>query len=141
MNSPSNLHRRLVEIWNRRDFTAFRALLHPEFYHTGSCGLIVQGPDAGVALAQAYLEAFPDANTEIISIHSEGNVSYGEFVTKGTHTGSLNGIPATGRSVTAPRCNVIEVKDELIYREREYMDMLRVLVQIGAYKAFEGAKP
>ena len=56
-------------------------------------------------------------------------------MTRGTQTGPLNNIPASGKSVVVVRCNVIQEKDKLIYREREYMDMLGVLVQIGAVSA------
>jgi steroid delta-isomerase-like uncharacterized protein len=135
VSTPSDLHRQFVEAWNSRDFTAFRALLHPNYTYTGSDGKVLSGPDAGVAVAQGLLTAFPDAQTQISQMNTSGDLSFGQFVTKGTQTGVLNGIPASGKAVVALRCNVIEVKNGLIYREREYMDMLSVLVQIGAIKA------
>jgi steroid delta-isomerase-like uncharacterized protein len=135
MAQPSDLHRQFVEAWNKRDFTTFRALLHPEYTYTDCDGKVSSGPDTGVAAAQALLTAFPDAQTQIVTLSTAGDLSYGEFVTKGTQTGPLTGIPASGKSVVVVRCNVIEVKDKLIYREREYMDMLGVLVQIGAVRA------
>jgi steroid delta-isomerase-like uncharacterized protein len=130
--TPSELHRQFVASWNSRDFKTFRSLLHSDYSYTSSSGHMLHGPDAGVDAAQLLMGAFPDAQTEVASLHTYGNLSFGEFVTKGTHTGPLNSIPASGRLVTALRCNVIEVRDGLIYREREYMDMLSVLVQIGA---------
>jgi steroid delta-isomerase-like uncharacterized protein len=132
---PSDLHRQFVQAWNQRDFNTFRALLHPDYAYTDCDGKVTPGPDAGVAAAQALLVAFPDAQTQITSMHTSGDLSLGEFVTKGTQTGVLNGIPASGKSVVVVRCNIIEVKDKLIFREREYMDMLGVLVQIGAVQA------
>ena len=135
MAQPSDLHRRFVEAWNKRDFTTFRALLHPDYTYTDCDGKVVPGPDAGVAAAQALLKAFPDAQTQIAFMSTAGDLSYGEFVSKGTQTGPLNNIPASGKSVVVVRCNVIQEKDKLIYREREYMNMLGVLVQIGAVSA------
>ena len=134
MASPSEIHKQFVDAFNKRDFAAFRNLLHPDYTYT-SDGQVKQGPDAGVATAQGLLVAFPDAATQINVMREAGELSYGEFLTQGTQTGELMGIPASGKKVALFRCNVIEVCDNLIYRERDYSDMMSVLIQIGAMKA------
>lgn len=53
----------------------------------------------------------------------------------GTHLGELQGIAPTGRTVTARVCNVIEVKDGKIWREREYYDALSLMQQLGVIPA------
>lgn|SRR5262249_47590169 len=135
MPTPSEIHQQFVAVFNKRDFVAFKALLHPDYTYTDSNGTVVTGPDAGVAVAKSLLTAFPDAQTQINSVKTSGDLSYGEFVTKGTQTGPLMGISASGKLVVVSRCNVIEIKDGLIFREREYMNMLSVLSQIGAFPA------
>jgi ketosteroid isomerase-like protein len=41
-------------------------------------------------------------------------------------------VPATGKPVTVNICNVIELFDGKVYREREYMDTMSIMTQIGA---------
>jgi predicted ester cyclase len=50
---------------------------------------------------------------------------------RGTHTGPLQDIAPTGRSVALPGCNVIELRDGLIYREADYFDTATMLKQLG----------
>jgi predicted ester cyclase len=58
-----------------------------------------------------------------------------EFTASGTQTGELSGIPPTGRSVSADVCNVVEVRDGKIYREREYYDVMGLMQQLGVAPA------
>jgi len=37
--------------------------------------------------------------------------------------------------VSIPVCHVIELRDGKIYREREYMDMMNMMTQLGVAKA------
>lgn len=50
---------------------------------------------------------------------------------RGTHQGELDGIAATGRSIQLHGCNVIEVADGRIVREREYFDTMALMAQLG----------
>ena len=45
------------------------------------------------------------------------------------------GIAPTGRQITIPVCNVMEVRDGKLYAEREYMDMLHMMQQLGVVPA------
>jgi predicted ester cyclase len=54
-----------------------------------------------------------------------------EFIGSGTHDGALMDIPATGKKVSMPVCNIIEVRQGKVYAEREYTDMAHLLRQIG----------
>jgi hypothetical protein len=45
------------------------------------------------------------------------------------------GLAATGKPVELLICNVIELRDGKVYREREYMDMLIVITETGVVKA------
>ena len=41
----------------------------------------------------------------------------------------------TGRPAEITICNVIELRDGKVYREREYMDMYTMMTQMGVVKA------
>ena len=53
------------------------------------------------------------------------------MIGRGTQSGEFLGVPPTHRSVEVHICDVIEMRDGKAYREREYMDMLAILTQLG----------
>jgi steroid delta-isomerase-like uncharacterized protein len=133
MTTPETAHKTMLEAWNRRDFAAMRNLLHPEYSYTGGDGkALTGGPDTGVAIAQAYAAALPDGTAELRSTYVQGNTAICEFRVRGTHQGELLGVGATGKPVDITVCNIIEVRDGKVFREREYVDGAAILTQIGA---------
>ena len=54
-----------------------------------------------------------------------------EFTGRGTNTGELMGMPATNKGIDVIVCDVIEVRDGKVYREREYYDQLTMMQQLG----------
>jgi len=135
MSDAASIARESIEAWNRRDWARWRELLHPQYTYTGGDGQLQKGPEAGLAISQMWATAFPDGRIDVQSIHTAGNVAIVEFTGRGTHRGDLMGITPTGRQVTLPICNVIEVRDGKIYAEREYMDMLHMMQQLGVAPA------
>lgn len=126
------LHRAMFDAVVARDMDGLRRTLHPDYSYMGADGVEQKGADAAVEVAETYLTAFPDMVFEFPQQHSCGDhVSIIEFVVRGTHTGPLGDIPATGKSAVAHVCNVIEVRDGLIHREREYFDTMSLLQQLG----------
>ena len=68
---------------------------------------------------------------EVRKVYVQGDTAVAEMVARGTHKGPLMGIPPTNKTVEITICNVAEVRDGKLYREREYMDMLHMLSQLG----------
>lgn len=50
---------------------------------------------------------------------------------RGVHHGELMGMAPTGKSVDLFVCNVCEVRDGKVYREREYFDAMAMMTQLG----------
>lgn len=124
--------REYFELWNRRDWTAIRKALHPQYSYTGGDGKRQEGADAGLAVAQMFATGFPDGKIDIKRIHASGDSTVVvEFLGVGTHKGEMMGIAPTGRKVSMPVCNILEIRDGKIYAEREYMDILNMLQQLG----------
>lgn len=135
MPKAADIHRELLGAWNRRDFSAFRELLHADYTYAGGDGKELKGgPDPGVRIGRMYAEAFPDAKLELKKVYAQGETAVAEFVARGTHGGELMGIAPTGKGVVIPICNVIELRDGKVYREREYMDMMHMMAQLGVIK-------
>lgn len=136
MPDAAAIARDYLEAWNRRDWARFRESFHPDYTYTGGDGQPQKGPEAGMAVGQMFATAFPDGKIEFKRVHSVGdNVAIAEFVGRGTHTGDLMGIAPTGRQMTLPVCMIIEVRDGKILAEREYMDMLHLMQQLGVAPA------
>ena len=134
MANVSDIHRQILDAWNRRDWDTFRSLLHPDYRYIGPEGKELVGTEAGLNLAKMYANAFPDGKIEIKNVFVAGTTAVCEFVARGTHKGDLKGVAPTGKRVEINVCNVMEVRDGKAYREREYMDMLTMMVQVGAVK-------
>jgi len=128
----SDLHAKIFDVIERRDLDGLRALYHPDYSYTGSDGEEQKGPEAGVAITKMFLDALTNARLEVRTRYTCGDdVSIIEFIGRGTQEGELMGVPPTGRSLAVWACDVIEVRDGKIYREREYMDTQSILRQLG----------
>ena len=136
MADAASIARDLTEAWNRRDWNRYREVLHPDYSYTGGDGQQQKGPEAGIALVEMYANAFPDGKLDVQHVHAvSDSIAIVEFIARGTHQGELMGIAPTGRRMTLPVCNIIEVRDGKVYAEREYMDMLHMMQQLGVAPA------
>jgi steroid delta-isomerase-like uncharacterized protein len=132
--SPTDIVREWTECWNRRDWERYRSLLHPQYSYTGGDGQEQRGPEAGVAVGQMFASAFPDGRIDIKTLRNDGDFVTAEFTGSGTHKGELMGIAPTNKKVSIPVCDIFELRDGKIYREREYFDMMHMMTQLGVAK-------
>ena len=131
MSDVASIAREYSDAWNRRHWAKWRELFHPEYTYTGGDGQVQKGPEAGMAIGQMFATALPDGKIDVQSISVAGDTAIVEFIGRGTHTGDLMGIAPTGRHITMPVCDILEIRDGKIYAEREYMDMLTMMQQLG----------
>jgi steroid delta-isomerase-like uncharacterized protein len=135
MADAAAIHLEMLEAVNRHDVNRFRELLHADYTYLGTDGVEHQGPEAGVAQVEPFVTAFPDLRLGLDHHHSCGDVSVIEFTARGTHKAELAGIPATGKPIAVIVCDVIEVRDGKVYREREYYDQMTMMQQLGVMPA------
>jgi steroid delta-isomerase-like uncharacterized protein len=129
--SATAVQREMFALIERGELEALRELLHPDYTYTGEDGVEQAGADAGVAVAQLYTTAFPDLRFEIVAAHDAGDVGVCEIRARGTHAGPLAELAPTGRAVEVVLCNVVEVREGRIRRERDYFDGLSLMRQLG----------
>ena len=134
--SSSRVARTLVSefierVWNRADLSALSELCGPSYtYQLGG-----QPPRDTAAMAQflrAVHAAFPDWRVQVRTILAEGDSVAVEWYGEVTHKGTFHGIPATGNRISVSGINVYTITDGKIVREREEMDSLGMLQQLGA---------
>jgi steroid delta-isomerase-like uncharacterized protein len=127
--------RQYSDAWNRRDWDTFKGLLHAEYSYTGGDGVRQDGPEAGLGVGQMFATAFPDGKIDVQRVHVAGDTAIVEFIGRGTHKGDLMGIPPTGKSISIPVVDILEIRDGKIHTEREVMDFAHMMQQLGVMPA------
>jgi steroid delta-isomerase-like uncharacterized protein len=122
-------------VFNGRDFGALESLCAPDAVLTNvATGEQYHGAAGVKAFMLGWLGPFPDGHIEIETLAQSGDVAVCEFRGIGTHTGTLHtpmgDIPATGRTVDVPFCDVIRVRDGRIVSIRTYFDSATFAAQL-----------
>lgn len=79
--------------------------------------------------------AFPDQRNELIALHHADDGVIVEFELRGTHTGPLRGIPATGKDFSCRMAAFFLFEQERLVCERVYFDSATMLSQLGLIEA------
>jgi steroid delta-isomerase-like uncharacterized protein len=80
----------------------------------------------------ASYEAFSDLKRPVEDLVAEGDKVVARWTSTGTHDGSFQGIPPTGKTVTTSGITVFRLEDGKIVEEWSESDMLGMLQQLGA---------
>lgn len=130
------LSERLFELWTDRNWMGLKGYLHDDYVYTGPDGSTVSGPEDGLEEAwKSFADGFSNAEVTLKEIYQDGETVITEFHVKGTHDGEFSGIPATGNRFEIDFCNVMKVKDGKVYRERDYIDTLGFMQQLGVIES------
>jgi ketosteroid isomerase-like protein len=122
--------------YNTRDSEAMRKLYRPDATITNPDSPDPMSVDEMIGGFGIALSAFPDARLTLTSVVVEGdNVAF-EMRWTGTHQGPLelpdgSELPPTERTVSFPVAVMLETREGLIVRERQYYDNLAILDQLG----------
>ena len=81
--------------------------------------------------AVAFYAGFPDMRHEIVEVLATESAAAVRFILHGTHTGSLFGIPATGRAVHVVTNVLLHITDGRVSRLQGVFDEAGMLRQIG----------
>ena len=77
-------------------------------------GTKLRGQALGDSIA-GFARAFPDGHRELLRVYVADNVVVVELATRGTHEGDLplpsGALPATGRSIDFPSCDVFHLEN------------------------------
>jgi steroid delta-isomerase-like uncharacterized protein len=91
----------------------------------------VVGKANAVAYYANYVTGFTNRQFTVKESLAQGDkvVKYWNF--KGKHTGTFFGIPATNKDVNVEGCTIATIVNGKITEERDFMDMLEFLQQLG----------
>lgn len=121
-----------ADAWNRRDADAIVAT----FADGGTyCDPTTPGPLTGAAIgeyARGLWSAFPDLSFELTrAIDGEGGAISVEWVMRGVNTGSMTGLPPTGRPVEVRGIDVAVIADGKLQSVQGYFDSAAVPRALG----------
>jgi steroid delta-isomerase-like uncharacterized protein len=143
---PLEVFRAYVDAWNRHDAPAIVATFADGGTYTDPT---TPGPLTGAAIgdyAKALWKAFPDLSFEVLSSLENGDGLFSaEWHMGGTNTGSMYGLPPTGKTISVRGADFVRVKGGKIQSVQGYFDSgavprslgLDVIVQPTAIGPFE----
>jgi ketosteroid isomerase-like protein len=104
------------------------------YFYDVAGGQKYYGSDIGVTV-DVYAAAFPDMHRELDKLYFDGNVVIVELSLNGTNKGDLampaGTIPATGREMHTPCCDVFLIEDGKITSFHCYVAVPIMLAQLG----------
>ncbi len=111
-----------------------------------SIGVTYRGPDGPTGLGktvEVYAKAFPDMHRELYRFFSIGDVVVVELALQGTHRGPLPTpmgiLPATGKRMDAPCCDVFRIVNGKIQSFNCYPSGTVIFAQLGVLSNIEAA--
>ena len=120
-----------MESENRHEFDVTMSTFdHPRYELIGT-GDVYDGESEVWGYFEETRAAFPDQTNEPIAFHHADDAVIVEFWLRGTHRGSLRGLPATGRSFECRMTAFFLFEEDRLIGERVYFDMATILRQLG----------
>jgi predicted ester cyclase len=93
------VRRYMEEIINGADYAVAEEIIAPDYVNHTAGGGIGTGRLGFVQGLRALHTAFPDWHVTIEELIAEGDIVVDRFTIRATHSGSANGVAATGRRV------------------------------------------
>jgi steroid delta-isomerase-like uncharacterized protein len=107
-----------------------------------SIGVTYRGAKELGRTVEVYARAFPDMHRELYAFYAIGDTVVVELALQGTHQGPLELpigiIPATGKKMNAPCCDVFQLTNGKIKSFNCYPSGTVVLSQLGILQKLEG---
>jgi len=112
------------------------------YFYDVSAGKKYFGAEIGLTV-DVYAAAFPDMHRELYVLNSFGDHVLVELSFNGTHKGDLllpaGTLPATGKTMRAPCCDVFHLKDGKVFSFHCYVAVPILLEQLGVFMNLQAA--
>lgn len=128
-------HRTYEELFNRGNLAIADELIAPEFLNHEAPPGSNRGPESMRGVVTMLRAAFPDMHFTIQELVAEGDTVMGRVTMSGTHQGSFQGIPPTGRSFQQDQMHLVRFRDGKGVEHRAVRDDLSMMQQLGVIPA------
>ena len=126
MGSPVDMVERWLQWWHTGD-VAIADAIYADGYERHSTDSDASGLDALKGLVAMYRKAFPDLRFHPDDMVSQDDRVAVRWTATGTHRGELSGLPATGRSLQLPGCDILRVREDRIVESWSFYDRAALL--------------
>lgn len=128
----SKVRQDIDTIWNKGELALVDKVYGDNFvYHSPHEPMQVRSREDYKKLVTKYRTAFPDLNFTIEDIVVDGNKIAVRWVFRGTHTGDLDDIPATGKQVTVTGISMVRLEGTKVVEEIVSSDAMGFAQQLG----------
>jgi steroid delta-isomerase-like uncharacterized protein len=126
-------HRLIHEAFNHRDFDAIAQRLAPGFLIEDlPRGITIKSAGELEGWFQGWVGAFPDAEIGDARYDEGADHSVATFHVRGRNDGPFGDVPATGRRIDLPACEVAQfASDGRVLSNEMYYDQVALLSQLG----------
>jgi ketosteroid isomerase-like protein len=136
MGSNEEFVRRAYDIAEAKDIEGWIDSFTPDgIFIDNSVAVTYRGPSEVAKPVEYYGAAFSDMHRELYDVFVDGDVVIVQLALQGIHDGALHlpfGIlPATGKRMDAPCCDVFKLKDGKIHKFDCYPEGSVILTQLG----------
>jgi steroid delta-isomerase-like uncharacterized protein len=133
MADAKDVVRRLIEEPWRGNVDIIDELVAPNYVaHDASEPEPIRGPEGVKANIRTYMAGVPDGQITVDHQIAEGSTVATRWTGRGTQTGEVAGIAATGKQVTVTGLTISRVERGQVVEEWTVWDTLGMLVQLGA---------
>ena len=91
----------------------------------------IRGTEGFKQLITTYRTGYPDVHVSVEDMVAEGDRVVVRWTSRGTNTGSLMGMPATGKPVEVAGISIFRFEDGKVAEEWEGFDTLGMMQQLG----------
>jgi len=130
MPSAHQLADRYVEMINAHDPDAVDRFVAEDYVNHNA--FVADGREANRQFWTVFFAGLPDVRVTMEDLVVSGDRVVGRFVYRGTHTGDLMGIPASGKPVEMRSIDIWRMQDGMFVEHWDELNLLQVFQQIGA---------
>lgn len=110
--SASDLVRVALAAADAGDAASLEQAMHPNLVvHLAGVSQPIEGREYWLAGVLEMAQAFPDLHTDAQAVVEQGDVVAVRSVLRGTHRGTFNGMPATGRAIQVMSNDFYRIED------------------------------
>ena len=99
---------------------------------------VADGREANRQFWAAFFTGLPDVRVTMEDLVVSGDRVVGRFIYRGTHTGDLLGIPASGKPVEMRSIDIWRVQDGVFVEHWDELNLMQLFQQIGVLPPLTG---
>lgn len=100
--------------------------------------VVADGREANRQFWAAFFRGLPDVTATMEDLVISGDRVVGRFIYRGTHTGDLLGIPASGNPVEMRSIDIWRVADGMFVEHWDELNLMEVFQQVGVLPPLDG---